>query len=161
VLYRLSFRTNPRMVLLPVVLVGLVAIGVLAWRYAGTVAGIVVLAIALYLDVQIVRFLASHLRSWVKTTAEGLSARLPDASTLDFDWKNLTHAGLCQRAGSRPFVFLYDERRDRLLSIPNEYSNFAELNEEIRRRLPSGTSFEELRLAKGEMIEDWMKSRLG
>jgi hypothetical protein len=161
VLYRLTFRTNPRMLLLPVVLVGLIALGALAWRYAGAVVGIVVLAIGVYLDVQIVRFLAKHLGSWVRTTDQGLSCRLPDGSTLHFDWKNLTRGGICRGSGSRPFLFLYDEKQDRLLSIPNEYNHFAELEEEIRALVPKGTAFEEVRLGRGEMIEDWLKQKIG
>jgi hypothetical protein len=143
------------MILLPVVLVGLVAAGVLAWRYAG------VLAIAVYLDLQIVRFLRNHLRSWVETTNQGLSARLPDGTALRFAWKGLTRTGLCLRSGSRPFLFLYDGEQDRLLSIPNEYSHFAQLQEEIQRRIPNGTPFDQVRLRKQEMIEDWLKRRIG
>ena len=160
-LYRLTFGTNPRMLLLPVVLVGLLALGVLAWRYAGAVVGIVVLAIGIYLDVQIVRFLAKHLRSWVRTTEQGLSCRLPDGSSLHFDWENLSRTGICRGSGSRPFLFLYDEKQDRLLSIPNEYGHFAELEEEIRNRAPKGVPFEEVRLGKGELIEDWLKEKIG
>jgi hypothetical protein len=145
------------MLLLPVVVAGLIAAGVVAWRYAGAVVGIVVLAIGIFLDVKIVRFLARHLRSWVRTSEQGLSCRLPDGSTLHFDWGNLTRAGISRGSGGRPFVFLYDENQDRLLSIPNEYSHFADLEEEIRSRVPEQTTFEEARLEKGELIEDWMK----
>ena len=160
-LYRLSFRTNPRMVLLPVVLAGLIAAGILAWRYAGPVVGLVALAIAAYLDFRILRFLRKHLGSWVETTEEGLAARLPDQTTLRFAWEGLSRAGLCRRPGSRPFVFLYDGTQDRLLCIPNEYSHFAELREEVERRIPKAIRFDEVRLPKGEEIEDWLKERIG
>ena len=160
-MYRLSFRTNPRMILLPVVLVGLISAGVVAWRYAGPVVGLVVLAIALYVDVQILRFLRKHLKSWVESTEEGLSARLPEGTTLRMSWKELTRAGLCLRSGSRPFLFLYAGKQDRLLCIPDEYSHFGELQEEIRRRAPRRAPFDEVKLGREEMIEDWLKERVG
>jgi hypothetical protein len=160
VLYKLSFRANPRMILLPVVLLGLIALGVVAWRFAGVVVGVVALAVVGYVDVQIVRFVSNHLRSWVRTTEQGLTCRLPDGSTLQFTWKGLTHAGLCLRPGSRPLLFLYDEGLDRLLSIPNEYSHFDQLEREIRRQLPARTLFETVRLSRGKLIEDWLKERI-
>jgi hypothetical protein len=149
------------MILLPVVLAGLVAAGVLAWRYAGPVVGVVVLAIAVYLDFRILRFLRKHLASWVETTPEGLTARLPDQSTLHFAWGEVSSAGLCLRPGSRPFVFLYDGTQDRLLCVPNEYSRFAELREEVQGRIPETIRFDEVHLQKGEEIEDWLKQRIG
>ena len=159
-LYRLTFRTNPRMILLPIVLAGLIAAGVVAWRYAGAVVGLVVLAIAIYADIQIVRFLRRHLKSWVETTDEGLTARLPEGTTLHIPWSGLSRAGLCLRSGSRPILFLYDRSQDRLLCIPNEYSHFQELEEEIRRRTPRATPFDQVRLRKEEMIEDWLKEQV-
>jgi len=149
------------MILLPLVLVGLVALGVVAWRFAGMVVGIVVLAIGVYVDVQILRFMASHLGSWVQTTAQGLTCRMPDRSTLQFDWKSLTHTGLCRRPGSRSLLFLYDKALDRLLSIPDEYGRIDDLEQEIRRRIPEHTSFEVVELSKGELIEDWLKKQIG
>jgi hypothetical protein len=160
VLYRLSFRANPRMILLPVVLVGLIALGIVAWRFAGPVIGIAVLAIGAYVDVQIVRFVSKHLRSWVRTSDEGLSCRLPNGSTLHFDWESLTRAGLCLRPGSRSILFLYDEGQDRLLSIPDEYSRFDELEREIRGKVPARTSFQVVRLSRDETIEDWLKTQI-
>jgi hypothetical protein len=149
------------MVLLPIVLAGLVAAGVVAWRYAGAVVGLVVLAIAAYLDVQIVRFLRKHLKSWVETAPEGVTAHLPDGTTLHLGWKGLTRTGLCLRSGSRPFLFLYDGTQDRLLCVPNEYSHFDQLEQEIRGRKPKSIPFEEIRLTKEELIEDWLKEQIG
>jgi hypothetical protein len=153
-IHRITLASNPRMLLLVAVLIVLPAAGVALFFVAGALLGILGVGVAIYLDYTLVRFLRNHLRSYVQTTDDELSCRLPDGETMSFPWSAITHAGACTPAKGRPFLFVYDSAADRLVSIPAEYDGFAELRRSLEEKAP----FQELTLAAGETLEERLKT---
>ena len=154
--HTITVASNPRMLIFFVILVALPAVGILLMIFAGMLIGIIALAAAAYLDYTMFRSVRNHLKSWVETSAAELKCQMPDGELLVFPWNTVTTAGYCQQEQGRPFLFVYREEGDKLVTIPKEYADFNALFSEIRERTP----FQEISLRKGETIEDRLKEIL-
>jgi hypothetical protein len=154
--HTITLTSNPRMIILFLIVIVLPAAGVLLLVFAGTLIGIIALAAAAYLDYSMLRFFRNHLNSWVETTDTELKCRMPDGELLDFSWDQVTAAGYCTKERDRPFLFVYREEGDKLVTIPKEYSDFQTLLSAIKERTP----FQELTLSRGETIQERLKQML-
>jgi hypothetical protein len=154
--HRVTVASNPRMLLLAPVLLALPASGVLLLVYAGTLVGILALAGSAYLDYTMIRFLYRNLRSRVVTSDAQISCRLPGGEDLVFPWRAITAAGYCTQPRGRSFLFVYDQKMDKIVTIPDEYSLFGELKSELRRRVPPAI-FQELSLEAGQTIQERLR----
>jgi hypothetical protein len=144
------------MIILFLVVIGLPVAGILLLIFASTFIGIVALAGAAYLDYTMLRFLRNHLKSWVETTDRELKCQMPDGDLLSFFWDQVIIAGYCTQERGRPFLFVYRQEEDKLVTIPREYGDFEALFSTIKQRTP----FQELSLSKGETIQERLKERL-
>ena len=154
--HTITISSNPRMVILFLVMLALPTAGVLLLIFAGTLLGIIALAGAAYLDYTMLRFFRNHMKSWVETSDTELKCQMPDGDLLVFSWDQVTAAGYCTQERGRPFLFVYREEGDKLVTIPKEYGDFDTLHSTIKKR----TSFEELFLSRGETIQDRLKQML-
>lgn len=150
--HRVTIASNPRMLLLLPLLLALPAAGVLLLVYAGRLLGLLGLAAAAYLDFVLIRFLYRNLRTRVVSSDTQLTCRLAGGEELVFPWAAITAAGYCTQPRARPFLFIYDAKMDKIVTIPDEYSGFAELKSLLRRRVAEG-AFHELSLEAGEPIQ--------
>jgi hypothetical protein len=144
------------MIILFLIVIALPAAGVLLLIFAGTLIGIIALAGAAYLDYSMLRFFRNHMQSWVETTDTGLKCQMPDGDLLLFSWDQVTRAGYCTQERGRPFLFVYREEGDKLVTVPREYSDFERLYSTIEQRAP----FEKLSLQHGETIQERLKQIL-
>jgi len=154
--HTISISSNPRMIVLFLVVIALPAAGILLLVFAGTLLGIIALAAAAYLDYSMLRFFRNHMKSWVETTDTELKCRMPDGELLVFSWDQVTAAGYCTQERGRPFLFVYREEGDKLVTIPKEYGDFEALFATIKQRAP----FQELTLSRGETIQERLKEML-
>jgi hypothetical protein len=107
-------------------------------------------------DYTLLRFFRNQLKSWVETTDKELKCQMPDGDLLVFSWDQVTVAGYCTQERNRPFLFVYNEEEDKMVTIPKEYGDFQALYSTIKQRTP----FKELSLSKGETIQDRLKTML-
>jgi len=154
--HTITIASNPRMIVLFLIVVALPAAGVLLLIFAGTLVGIIALAAAAYLDYSMLRFSRNHMKSWVETTDSELKCQMPDGELLVFSWDQVTAAGYCTQERSRPFLFVYREEGDKLVTIPREYGDFRVLYDTVEQR----TDFQQLSLARGETIQERLKQIL-
>ena len=154
--HTITLTSNPRLIILFLIVIALPAAGVLLLVFAGTLIGIIALAAAAYLDYSMLRFFRNHLNSWVETTDTELKCRMPDGEMLVFSWDQVTAAGYCTQERDRPFLFVYREEGDKLVTIPKEYGDFQTLLSAIKERTP----FQELTLSRGETIQEHLKQML-
>jgi len=154
--HRITLSSNPRMIILVLFMIALPAAGILLLIFAGVFLGIIALAGAAYLDYTMLRFFRNQLRSWVETTDTELKCQMPDGELLAFSWDKVTAAGYFTQERGRPFLFVYREEEDKLVTIPEEYSEFETLYSQIKKRTP----FQELSLGKAETIQDRLKTML-
>jgi hypothetical protein len=144
------------MIVLFLIVVALPAAGILLLIFAGAVVGIIALAAAAYLDYSMLRFFRNHMKSWVETNDSKLRCQMPDGELLVFSWDQVTAAGYCIQEKGRPFLFVYREQGDKLVTIPREYGDFQALYDTVERR----TDFQQLSLARGETIQERLKQIL-
>jgi hypothetical protein len=149
------------MIILFVVVAAMPAAAVLLLVFAGTLLGIIALAAAAYLDYSMLRFFRNHMKSWVETTDTELKCQMPDGELLVFSWNRVAAAGYCTQERGRPFLFVYREEADKLVTIPKEYGDFEILYSTIRERVTKQEiAFQELALGRGETIQERLKQML-
>jgi hypothetical protein len=154
--HTITISSNPRMILLFLIVIALPAVGVLLLIFAGTFIGIIALAAAAYLDYSMLRFFRNHMKSWVETTGSELRCQMPDGELLVFSWDQITAAGYCTQEKGRPFLFIYREEGDKLVTIPREYGDFQTLYDTVEQH----TDFQKLSLTRGETIQERLKQIL-
>jgi hypothetical protein len=154
-IYRISFSSNPRIILIIFILLALPAAGVAAFIFLGILWGIILCAGALFLDYHLLRYTINVLKSQVSTDEEGLRCITPNKEEVFFPWDEISIAGRYREERERPSLFLYSAAADRFLKIPDEYSHFHKLEEEIR----SKTDFQEVELKDGMSLEDYLKTK--
>ncbi len=154
--HRITLSSNPRMIILVLFMIALPAAGILLLIFVGVFLGIIALAGAAYLDYTMLRFFRNHLKSWVETTDAELKCQMPDGELLVFSWDKVTAAGAFTQERARPSLFVYQEDGDKLVTIPEEYSEFETLYSQIKERTP----FQELSLARSETIQERLKEML-
>lgn len=157
-IYRVTLRSNPKVLVLFVVIVVLPAAGVLGLVYVEGLLRLIIPAVAFYLAYHLYRFVGSHLRSYVETSEEGLSCRTTVNEEISFRWDAVTHAGVGRGPRGQGTLFLYDEGEDKLLSIPGEYANWDRLQEELKQYT---RGFQELALEGSETVQDRLRAVLG
>ena len=158
--HTITIASNPRMIILFLIVIALPAAGILLLIFAGTLLGIIALAGAAYLDYLLMRFFRNHMNSWVETSDTELVCRMPDGDLLVFPWDQISAAGYCTQQRGRPFLFIYKEKTDKLVTIPKEYGGFENLLSTIKQRIPQQTPFQALSLGRGETIQDRLKQML-
>jgi len=153
----MSLASNPRLIALALVVLAMFGVSVAGFVTLTPLFGFIFLALALFLAYQFARFAGSSLRSRITTSEEGISFILPTRERESFAWGAISHAGYCTQAKGKPFLFVYAEAQDRLISIPREYTDFDALVEELR----DATPFETMSLAPGETIQERLRAKLG
>ena len=154
-IYRISLASNPRIIPVFLIILALPAAGVAAVIFLGVFWGIVASAGALFLDYHLIRYTVNVLKSRVSTSQEGVRCVTPAKEEIFLPWETITRAGSCREKGERPFLFLYSETEGKFLKIPDEYSQFHQLEEELR----SKTDFQEVDLKEGMSLEDYLKAQ--
>ena len=152
--YRVSLRSNPRLNLLLVV-VGLVSLtAIVVFAAFGVLAGVVALAVAVYIDYQLIKFLKLQLASLVDVSEDGLHCITSAGETLDFPWDSVTHAGVCMSRRHHKTIFLYDEPEDKLVTIPHSFGSIDNLETEISSHI----QLAQYTLVADETVRDRIRS---
>lgn len=153
----MTVRSNPRILILFLIIAAMFAVSILGFVFSTAVLGIIFLAIALFLSYQFLRFARSHLRSRIVTDDAGITFHMPTNEQEHFDWGELALTGLCTQAKGKPFAFVYSRDRDRLITVPREYERFDELLGGLKEHVDYG----ELDLAAGVTIQQKLRELLG
>lgn len=133
--YRVSFRSSPRLYWLVAIMVAFVVIAVLLLLIVHPIAGIIAAVIAVYMDVQLYRFVQGQLKGYIRTDDEGVSCLTALGDKVRFEWAELTHAGTYKNEAGKSGrwgVFIYDENQDKLVSVPSEFLSLDQLAGEVK-----------------------------
>lgn len=133
---RISFRSSPRLAVLVAIMVAFVAIAIIAFFTLGPLAGLLFAVIAVFLDVQIYRFLKGQLDSYVRSDDEGVSCKTSLGDKIRFEWDELSHAGTFQDSKGRWGLFFYNEDDDKLVTVPQDFAGLSALVAEVGAHRP-------------------------
>ena len=132
--YGFDVRSAPRIALLPAIALFLLAGSVVTLLLLSVVAGIAALAVSAWLSFHLIRFTVTHIRSELRTSAEGISSLSSFGVETRMPWESVTHAGRFRTRRSDRYLFVYNEQADELLTIPSYYTNISDLESELRER---------------------------
>jgi hypothetical protein len=149
------------MLIFPLVMVGLPVAAVLLLVLVNRFLGIAGLALAGYIDYQLVKFLRGQLSSFVETTDHGMNCLTSTGDRIDYSWDALSAVGFARPHKDRPFLFVYREEGDKLVTIPREYGEFDALVATVKERTNGNPPFQEIALGPGETIQGWLREELG
>lgn len=154
--YRVSVRSNPRILALYLALPLIVAAGIGALLLIGILYGLLALGAALFLVWTFVRLAHRQLATRVETLTDEILFNLHGDQKILFPWETIRLAGIAQEndAAGNPrkrgrWLFVYNEQEDRMIAFPDELENLDALAAEIREK----TDFRELVLAPGETLK--------
>jgi hypothetical protein len=155
-IHRITVRSNPRLLFVPLVIAGIVGVAV-ALIFASPVLGVIALALAGYIAFILVRFIGKQLKCSVQVLEDGVSLDLYGEDKLHMAWEDMSHRGTASDAKRRSALFFYREDADKLLVVPDEFERFDELVAEVRRH----GDLLELTLEEGETVQDRLRQLVG
>jgi hypothetical protein len=132
----MTFRSNPRLFIFYVILAAL-PLGALAlYPRVSQVAGGLILGVSLFVDYRLFRFAQPYLKTKIVTGEADIRVYLAGGEEV-FPWEEITLSGKCGFKG-KTFVFLYHKGKDRIITIPYEYSAMPDLEKTLAEK----TSYE-------------------
>ncbi len=137
--HRMTPLSNPRLFIFYGLLVSFPLAGLYVFSRLPLLPGSVALAAGAFMSYRLMRFARPYLGTKVTTSSEGLTFTLPGEGDLAFPWSEVSLSGRCTSARGKPFIFAYHAGRDRLISIPYEYTDMKTLEEELASRTPFET----------------------
>lgn len=155
-IHRITLRSNPRLLLLGLLIAGLPLGGLFLAVYLRSPIGIAALLGAGYVSYQFIRFLIPLMQSRIESSEEGITCHFSGKDPMVFHWKMISHAGLCRQKWQKPCLFLYQETNDQFVIIPQEFSHFEHLADEVRKKTP----YQEIRLERDDTLQRWLKDQL-
>ena len=154
--YRMTIRSNPKLLIVPAVIVVLFGCALAAFA-VGPALGIIGLVVAAYLSFILARFVQKQLRCAVEVREEGFSLDLYGEEKVKIVWEQVSHLGTAREQRGRRVLFLYREDEDKLLQVPDEFERFDELVAEVA---PHGQMME-IELEQDETLKDRLRSIVG
>ena len=162
--YRMTVRSNPRILVVYLLLPVIVAMGVAAPFVIGFFYGLVALVAAGFFAWSMVRLVRRQLATRVETLTEEMLFRLHGDEKILVPWEKIRFSGVAlvtDKTGAPTRkdrrLFIYYEEEDRLLTLTDEFENMDGLATELRGK----TDFRELVLAEGETLKDKLRELVG
>lgn len=155
--YRITWRSNPRIIAAFVVVPALPIMGIVSFLVLPPLAGVIATAVGVYIAYQIAKFLRGSLASTIVTRSDGITIEA-SGEVSEYTWSEITYAGLYRETNGKPTLFVYNEPSDRLITVPDEYGSFEQMVEEVQRGV--GESFERLDIASNKTLSDYLRSRV-
>ncbi len=153
-IYKTTIKTNPKILLLFLIMAVLLAAGILTMVILGILPGIIILVIAVYLDYHLVKFIRLQLNSYIKETSEGIECLTTTNEKIYIPWDEINYSGTFNHGSQeKRYIFVYSDEQDQLLTIPDEYENIDKLLSSLSNRF----SLLHLNLDQHETIQDKLK----
>jgi hypothetical protein len=162
--YRMTVRSNPRVLAVYLLMPLVIGVGVAAPFVIGVFYGLVALVAAGFFVWSMVRLTRRQLATRVETLTDEILFRLHGDEKILVPWEKVRFSGVAlvtDKAGSPVRkgrrLFIYNEEEDRLLTLTDEFENMDGLAAELRGK----TDFRELVLAEGETLKQKLRELVG
>jgi hypothetical protein len=133
----MTLRSNPRLLLFYCILAALPLGAIMLYPRLPQFMGAGLLALSFFIDYKLFRFAQPYLKTKVVTDESAVTIFLAGQEE-SFSWTEITLCGKCvpQVKGGRPFVFVYHLGKDRIITIPYEYSDMRGLESTLAEKAP-------------------------
>ncbi len=156
--YRITVRSNPRLIGLFLIIVALPAAGVVAFLLTSVIVAVLILGAGLFFSYNFIKLVRSTLASRIRTNASGVVFDFGKGHRNEFDWNRISHCGVYSEPKRGRALFIYDEEDDRLVTVPNEYESFDVLVTEVREHTVG--RFEIIDLGALSTIEEYLREKV-
>ncbi len=158
-IYKLSLKSNPKLIVLYIFVAALPAFGLLLLVIAGPLPGLISIAVTGFISYQISKVIKPVVKSKIHTHDDGLTFFLTDGEIERYFWDKITHIGTCETEKGQKTLYIYIEPEDRFMIIPDEYTGIMDLAVEVAEQtsLTPGHSV----LKEGETAKDALKKIMG
>lgn len=153
-IYKYNLKSNKKAYIPFIAIFGCVLAGASTFLYLSRIVATIIFVIALWAAFKMYSSMKTILNSRIETFTDGFCVYVSDGTKLDFEWNLVTHAG---HITNNDFYFAYEESLDRIVQLPNVFTDFDTFIEELKQNTP----YKEYDLADGETIIDWLKKELG
>jgi hypothetical protein len=154
--YRMTIRENPKLLLLPAVMVLTIGAAAAFLIAAFSLVSILAAAAAAF----VVRLLWKSYKTFrdtkIETNGDAITIHYPGEKWDPIPRADINLAGR-YREGKRKFLFLYAEGIDRFATVPPVFSNYGALEEWLR----GCAVFEELDIDGPEALKAFIRERFG
>ncbi|MDR1625969.1 MAG: hypothetical protein LBT33_05455 [Spirochaetia bacterium] len=133
--HTITWRSNPRLLLFYFLLAALPLGGLAFYPHLSQVMGGIVLAASFFIDYRLFRFARPYLKTKIVTGETDAVIHLPNQEEI-FPWTEITLSGKCLLERGRPFIFLYHRGKDRVITIPYEYTDMPGLEKTLSEKTP-------------------------
>ena len=160
----MTVRSNPRILVVYLILPLILAAGVGALFVIGPLFGIIALAAAGFFAWQLLKLTRRQLATRIETLTDEVVFHLHGDEKVAFAWEDVRIAGIALTAddGGTPRkkdrrVFLYNEKADKMFAVTDEFEGLDALAGELREK----TEYHEIVLAPGETLKDRLREIVG
>jgi hypothetical protein len=154
-IHRMTLTSNPRLIIFFTILTGLPLSGAASFNFFPPTLAAGALALGGFLSYKLYRFAQPYLGTKIETGKDAILFSLPGEGDLAFPWKEVSLSGRCTAYRGRPFVFVYHAGRDKLITIPYEYTDMKGLESTLEEKSP----FEIFHFEPGMTLRAILKER--
>jgi hypothetical protein len=162
--YRMTVRSNPRILAIYILIPVIICAGVASFFVFGALYGLIGVAAAAFFAWSLVRLTRRQLATRIETLTDEVLFRLHGDEKILVPWGKVRFAGfalVADKTGSPTRkdrrLFIYNEEEDRLLTLTDEFENMDGLAAELRKK----TDFRDLVLAEGETLKEKLRELVG
>jgi hypothetical protein len=131
----MTLRSNPRLLIFFLILAAL-PLGALAlYPRLPQFVGAAVLGLSLFIDFKIFCFAQPYIKTRIVTDESAITIYLAKEEEI-FAWTEVALAGKCIFKNGRPFIFLYHLGKDKIITIPYEYTGMRNLEKTVSEKVP-------------------------
>ncbi len=162
--YRITVRSNPRILIIYLLMPVLVALGIGAIFLLGALFGLIALGVAIFIVWSMLKLARRQLATRVETLTDEILFVMHGDEKVSFPWEKIRIAGLAveQDAQGRMRtkerrLFVYNEEDDKMFALNDEFEGLDNLAEELK----SHADFRELVLVSGETLKGKLRELVG
>ncbi len=164
VVYRMTLRSNPRLLVVYLFIPVLLGAGVGAIFLLGLLFGLVALAAAAFVSWSILRLARRQLASKVETLTDEILFVMHGDEKLAFPWERIRLAGMAVEQDDKGRLrtkerrlFVYNEQDDKMFALTDEFEHLDRLAAELKEH----TEFREIVLDGGMTLTAKLRELVG
>jgi hypothetical protein len=164
VVYRMTVRSNPRILVIVTVIPVILLAGIGMLVLLGMSYGLIALVLAMLAAWSVLRFIRYQLAACIETTEDQIVVTRRGGEKIHFPWNKVRLSGIATPATPRRRtprntrnLFVYNQQDDRLISVTDEFEDLDGLAAELRAR----TDFRNIALSRGETLNEKLRELAG
>lgn len=130
-IFKITFNSSPKTFMPFVYFAGLLVSGFIAAFFLNIYAGLLIIAVSLFIGYGIYKLFFPVLKSYFETDDTSISYDTGYGERNTIQLKKIDHAGIFNTSKKNEILFIYSKKEKNFFTIPDNFSNFGNLKEII------------------------------